>query len=100
MKTHIATAAALSFGLLTSLPAAADPFSFSTGNPDGKLGALSRRPSPGKIETETADDFLLTVPTVISQAIINGLIIPSGVPVSSVTGGLETSKVRLSHTKI
>lgn len=86
MKTRIATgcAVALSIGLLTNMPAAADPFLFSTGNPDGKLGALSRRPSPGKIETETADDFLLTVPTVLSQATIHGLI-PSGAPVSTVT---------------
>jgi hypothetical protein len=86
MKTRIATAsaAALSIGLLANMPAAAEPFSFSTGNPDGKLGALSRRPSPGKIETETADDFVLTVPTVISRATIHGLI-PSGAPVSSIT---------------
>jgi len=76
MKTCIATAsaAALSIGLLTNLPAAADPFFFSTGNPDGKLGALSRRPSPGNIETETADDFVLSEPTVISRAIFHGLI--------------------------
>src|SRR5262249_22878267 len=72
--------------LLTSVPVVADQFLFSTGNTDGKLGALSRRPSPGKIETETADDFLLTVPTVISQATIRGLIVPSGIPVSSITG--------------
>jgi hypothetical protein len=76
MKTRIATAsaAALSIGLLTNLPTAADPFFFSTGNPDGKLGALSRRPSPGNIETETADDFVLSDPTVISRAIFHGLI--------------------------
>jgi hypothetical protein len=86
MKARIATAsaAALSIGLLANMPAAADPFSFTTGDPDGKLGALSRRPSPGKIETETADDFVLTVPTVISRATIHGLI-PSGAPVSSIT---------------
>jgi hypothetical protein len=71
--------------LLTTMPAGADPFLFSTGNPDGLLGALSRPPSPGKIETETADDFILTVPTVLSQATIHGLI-PSNAPLSSVTG--------------
>jgi len=48
MKTRIAMAAALSIGLLTNMPAAADQFFFSTGNPDGLLGALSRRPSQGK----------------------------------------------------
>jgi hypothetical protein len=49
----------------------------STGNPDGKLGALSRRPSTGKVETETADDFFLKQTTVISGASISGLISPA-----------------------
>ncbi len=49
----------------------------STGNPDGKLGALSRRPSSGKLETETADDFVLNQTTVISGATITGLISPA-----------------------
>jgi hypothetical protein len=53
------------------------PFSFTTGNPDGLLGAASRRASPGKLETETADDFILPQTTVISRAIIVGLV-PSG----------------------
>ncbi len=49
----------------------------NTGNPDGKLGALSRRPSTGKLETETADDFVLNQTTVISGATITGLISPA-----------------------
>jgi hypothetical protein len=49
-------------------------FFVSTANPDGQLGALSRRPSPGEVETETADDFILTETTVISSATITGLI--------------------------
>jgi hypothetical protein len=86
MKTRIATASttALSIGLLTNMPAVADPFLFSTGSPDGKLGALSGRSFPANIETETADDFVLNVPTVISRAIIHGLI-PSAAPLSSIT---------------
>ena len=48
-------------------PAWADPFFFSTGNPDGRLGALSQPASPGKLETETADDFILTETTSISS---------------------------------
>lgn len=52
-------------------------FIVSTGNPDGKLGALSRRPSPGKLETETADDFGLNQTTVITGATITGLISPA-----------------------
>ena len=87
MKAYItmASVAALSVGLLIDMPAVADPFVFSTGNPDTLLGALSQPASPGKIETETADDFVLTETTVISRATIHGLIIPSGVTVSSIT---------------
>jgi hypothetical protein len=53
------------------------PFSFTTGNPDGLMGAASRRASPGKLETETADDFSLDQTTVIRKATIVGLV-PSG----------------------
>lgn len=49
----------------------------NTGNPDGKLGALSRRPSAGKLETETADDFVLRQTTVITGATVTGLIVPA-----------------------
>ena len=71
-------------GVWLATAAYADPFSFSTGNPDGRLGALSRRPSPDKIETETADDFILADTTAIDRATIVGLI-PSGTPVSAIT---------------
>ena len=56
----------------------------STGNPDGKLGALSRRPSADKLETETADDFVLNQTTVISGATIIGLISPA-TPLANIT---------------
>ena len=56
----------------------------STGNPDGKLGALSRRPSADKLETETADDFILNQTTVISGATIIGLISPA-TPLANIT---------------
>ena len=49
----------------------------NTGNPDGKLGALSRRPSANKVETETADDFVLKQATVLTGATITGLISPT-----------------------
>jgi hypothetical protein len=65
-------------------PAKADPFFFSTGNADGRLGALSQPPSAGKLETETADDFILTETTTISQATIVGLI-PSGTPLGNIS---------------
>jgi hypothetical protein len=41
------------------------------------MGAASRRASPGKLETETADDFTLDQTTVIRRATIVGLV-PSG----------------------
>ena len=49
----------------------------NTGNTDGKLGALSRRPSAGKLETETADDFVLKQTTVLTGATIAGLVSPA-----------------------
>jgi hypothetical protein len=61
-------------GACVTAPAWADSFFFTTGNADGKLGALSRSESPGKIETETADDFILTQTTVINGATITGLL--------------------------
>jgi hypothetical protein len=64
-------------------PLWASPFFFATGGPNGLLGALSRRPSPGKVETETADDFVLQETTVITQATIFGLI-PVGTPVENI----------------
>src|SRR5215469_12207236 len=55
-------------------PALAAPFSFSTGNPDGRLGALSQPAGDGSLETETADDFILADTTVIEGATSSGLI--------------------------
>ena len=69
---------------LTIPSAAAGSFSFSTGNPDARIGTLSRVASPGFIQTETADDFVLTENTLIQQATFTGLI-PSGAPLSSIT---------------
>src|SRR6185295_13142874 len=71
------TGATLAFGIWVAMPAWAATFSFTTGNPDGLMGAASRPASPGKLETETADDFTLDQTTVISRAIIVGLA-PSG----------------------
>jgi len=78
----------ISAGVLASLllvaQASAASFSFSTGDPDGKIATLSRPSTPGKIQTETADDFIIVSnTTLISQATFAGLI-PSGAPLSSV----------------
>src|SRR5438874_1975238 len=76
--------ATLIAGVWLATPAWAAPFFFSTGNPDGRLGALSRRASLGKLETETADDFVLTQTTVINRATITGLI-PLGTPLANIS---------------
>jgi hypothetical protein len=72
--------AGLALGLLVATPLWSQDFSFTTGNPDGLMGAASRRASPGKLETETADDFTLDQTTVISQATIVGLVPPGTQP--------------------
>src|SRR5262245_61212995 len=69
--------AGLAFGCLVATSLWSADFSFTTGNPDGLMGAASRRASPGKFETETADDFTLDQTTVIGRATIVGLV-PSG----------------------
>jgi hypothetical protein len=70
----------------------ADPFSFSTGSPDGRLGALSQPPNSGPLETETADDFILTETTSITEATIVGLI-PAGTSLAN----LRSVEVEIYH---
>lgn len=70
--------------VLASSTATADTFFFSTGNPDGLIATLSRVASSGKLETETADDFITTQATEITSATFVGLL-PTGTPLSSVT---------------
>jgi hypothetical protein len=81
---------AATVGLAT--PAWAEPFFFSTGDPDGLLGALSQPAGAGTLETETADDFLLTKTTSISKATIFGLI-PEGTPLASI----ENVEIEIYH---
>src|SRR5262249_44739210 len=70
--------------LLPATPANAGPvFFFSTGNPDGLIATASRPSSAGKIEIESADDFILTSPTSINHATFTGLL-PTGTPLSSI----------------
>ena len=69
--------------LLLTGPATADPFFFSTGNPDGKIATASRPESAGKFEIESADDFVLTGPTSITSATFTGLL----------TGGATTANI-------
>jgi len=78
-----AIVAALALTACIAAPSWADTFVFETGSPTNQFASLSRRPSPGKAETETADDFPLQEPTVITGAKIFGLI-PLGTPVENI----------------
>jgi hypothetical protein len=83
LSANKAALAALVSLLLVS-HASATSFSFSTGEPDGKIATLSRPSSPGNIQTETADDFLVTQAVVIDSATFTGLL-PLGASPGSVT---------------
>src|SRR5215471_15729776 len=65
-------------GLAGATSAAADPFSFSTGAPDGRMATASRPESNGKIEIESADDFILGSETHLDQASFTGLLFHGG----------------------
>src|SRR5262245_54706012 len=80
----LALAGFMTAGVWLATPAWADPFFFSAGPTDGLLGALSQPASNGNLETETADDFILTDTTSIAQATIIGLI-PSSTPLTSIS---------------
>src|SRR5215469_3920570 len=75
---------------LVSGTAAADPFFFSTGNPDGRIATATRPDTPGSFEIESADDFVLTSPTTLTGASFTGLFVP---PLGSTTIGSPTDVV-------
>jgi len=83
MKHTLSVTVAAVFSLATSLPAAASPFFFSTGNPDGSMASATRPGSGGVSEIESADDFVLTRGTTITSATFTG-IIPFGSSVSDI----------------
>jgi PEP-CTERM motif len=66
--------AAISVGLLIAVPAAADPFFFSTGNVTNLMATAARPDVGGKFEIESADDFVTTGPTSITSATFTGLL--------------------------
>jgi len=66
-----------------ALSASAAPFFFSTGDPDGRMATASRPGSGGALEIESADDFVLTNSTTITNATFTGLI-PVGAIVTNV----------------
>jgi hypothetical protein len=83
-RLFITSIAAAGTAMVMTNPADAGSFTFSTGNPDGKIATLSRPAGPGLLETETADDFILKQATRIDTASFTGLL-PSGAPLSSIT---------------
>jgi hypothetical protein len=65
-------------------------FSFSTGNPDGKMAMASRPDFPGKPEIEAADDFVLTDQAAITHATFTGVL-----PESAAVNGLVVEIYRV-----
>ena len=62
-------------GLLSAVPAAAaTPFFFSTGDPDGRMATATRPDTDAPFEIESADDFVLTHSTSITSATFTGLL--------------------------
>ena len=74
LKARTGIAAVAFAAVMMPLPAAADPFFFSTGNPDGRMATAARPESAGKFEIETGDDFALTAQTSITGATFTGLL--------------------------
>ena len=74
-QARLAISAAL-IGLLPAAPAIADTTFFSTGGPDENIATASR-PDTAGFEIESADDFVLTKKTSITDATFTGLI-PTG----------------------
>ena len=80
----------LSFLLMVAIlswswPASATPFFFSTGDVDGKIATASRPESAGKIEIESADDFIVSKGSSLklTSATFQGLI-PTGASLGSI----------------
>ena len=84
---------AAALGFIIAGPARAEPFLFSNGNPDGKIATLSRQASPGKLETETADDFVTTTNTLITGATFTGLLVGGATPANVANVEIELYKV-------
>jgi hypothetical protein len=92
MCWNVLAVLATALAVLTAGPARADMFFFSTGSPDGKVATLSRIASPGKLETETADDFVTTAPTRITSATFTGLLVGG-----ATTADIHNVEIELYH---
>lgn len=76
-KRYFAVSLAVALLLASSSTGTAAPITtlFSTGSPDGKIATLSRPASTGKLETETADDFVLGQTALVTNATFTGLFV-------------------------
>jgi hypothetical protein len=83
-KLAIASVSIVCYAGLQTAPVRAASFFFSTGSPDGKIATGSRPDTPGKVQIETGDDFILSLPTDIQQATFTGLL-TNGAGISSIT---------------
>ena len=79
-------------GAFANLPAVAASFTFSTGSPDGKIATLSRPASGSTIQTETADDFILSQLTSLTSATFTGLL-----PSQSPAGNISQVEIEFYH---
>jgi PEP-CTERM motif len=68
-----------------AVPIKADTVVVNTGLPDGKMATSSQPSSSGQLETETADDFLLTQNATITGGTFVGLV-PLGLPPTGILG--------------
>jgi hypothetical protein len=92
MRTRLCSVALLAVILAHAGPARA-AFFFSTGGPDGKIATLSRTASTGKLETETADDFVTTaLTTIITNASFTGLFVGG-----ATTANVNDVEIELYH---
>ena len=75
-----------------ALPAAAQPFTFSTGNPDGLIATFSGPASGQHLDTETADDFVLPTATRLTGGAFTGLL-----PVDLALAGVKAVNIQFYH---
>lgn len=87
----LGNAGTLALCLLAS-QASASIFSFSTGNPDGKIATLTRPATATSIQTETADDFVVGETTLINSATFTGLI-----PTNADPANIQQVEVEIYH---
>ena len=76
----------------SSTGTAATTLLFSTGTPDGKIATLSRPASTGKLETETADDFVLGQAALVTNATFTGLFVGG-----ATTANINDIEIELYH---